>query len=53
MHGSSGICDGSIVLSEALELAHLDFEDFLASYESMTLALATHLRELTSYKEDA
>jgi hypothetical protein len=53
MHGSYGISDGSIVLTEALELAHLDFEEFLSSYESITLALATHLRELTSYREDA
>ena len=53
VHGSYGISDGAIVLTEALELAHLDYEEFLASYESMTLALATHLRELTSYREDA
>ena len=53
VHGSYGISDGSIVLTEALELGHLDYEEFLASYESMTLALATHLRELTTYREDA
>ncbi len=53
VHGSYGISNGSIVLTEALELSHLDFEEFLASYESMTLALATHLRELTSYRGDA
>jgi hypothetical protein len=53
VHGSYGISDGSIVLTEALEISHLDFEEFLASYESMTLALATHLRELTTYREDA
>jgi hypothetical protein len=52
VHGSYGISDNSVVLTEALELDHLDFEEFLASYESMTLALATHLRELASYRED-
>ena len=52
VHGSYGIADQSIVLTEALELEHLDFEEFQASYESMTLALATHLRELASYRED-
>ena len=52
VHGSYGISEGSIVLTEALEVAHLDYEEFLASYESMTLALATHLRELTTYRED-
>lgn len=46
LHGSYGIEQDSIVLTEALELSHLDYEEFLASYESMTLALASHLREL-------
>ena len=53
VHGSYGISDDSIILTEALELAHLDFEEFQASYESMTLALATHMRELASYREEA
>ena len=51
VHGSYGIEDDSIVLTEALELSHLDYEEFLAAYESMTLALASHLRELGSYRE--
>ena len=52
VHGSYGISDDSIVLTEALELAHLDYEEFQSSYEAMTLALATHLRELTTFSED-
>ena len=52
LHGSYGISNGSIVLTEALELEHLDFEEFLSAYESMTLALATNLRELTTYTEE-
>ena len=51
LHGSYGIQDQQIVLTEALELSALDFEEFLASYESMILALASHLRELGSYRE--
>ena len=51
VHGSYGIQGDSIVLTEALELEHLDFEEFLSSYEGMTLALASHLRELGSYRE--
>ena len=51
VHGSYGIAQESIVLTEALELAHLDFEEFLASYESMTLALGAHLRELSTFRE--
>src|ERR1035437_5410537 len=51
LHGAYGIQDEHIVLTEALELSALDFEEFLASYESMTLALASHLREFGSYRE--
>ena len=51
VHGAYGIAQDSIVLTEALELEHLDYEEFLAAYESMTLALASHLREFASYRE--
>ena len=51
LHGAYGIQNKQIVLTEALELSALDFEEFLASYESMTLALASHLREIGSYRE--
>ena len=40
-----------VVLTEALELEHLDFEEFLSAYESITLALASHIRELASFRE--
>ena len=53
LHGSYGIEQDAVVLTEALELSHLDFEEFLATYESMTLALGTHLRELAAYREDS
>ncbi len=51
VHGSYGIERESIVLTEALELAHLDYDEFLSSYEGMTLALTSHLRELSGYRE--
>jgi hypothetical protein len=51
VHGSYGIEREAIVIREALELAHLDYEEFLASYEGMTLALASHLRELGAFRE--
>ena len=51
LHGAYGIQNKQIVLTEALELSALDFEEFLASYESMTLALASHLREFGSFRE--
>jgi len=51
LHGSYGIDNGAIVLTEALELEHLDFTEFLAAYESITLALPSHLRELATIRE--
>jgi hypothetical protein len=51
VHGSYGIEKDAIVLTEALELSHLDYEEFQAAYDSMTLALASHLRELGTYRE--
>jgi len=50
LHGSYGIEQNWIVLTEALELAHLDFEEFLAAYESITVSLASHLREIGSFR---
>ena len=51
VHGAYGIETDSVVITEALELAHLDYEEFLAAYEGITLALASHVRELSSYRE--
>ncbi|MBX9855820.1 MAG: YbjN domain-containing protein [Gemmatimonadaceae bacterium] len=51
LHGAYGLDGDAVVLTEALELAHLDFEEFLASFESMTLSLTTHLRELAAFRE--
>lgn len=51
LHGSYGIQGSEVVLTEALELSHLDYEEFQASYESITLSLAGHLRELSTFRE--
>jgi hypothetical protein len=50
VHGSYGLQGDAVVLTEALELSHLDYEEFLAAFESITLALPVHLRELASYQ---
>lgn len=51
VHGAYGIEDNSIVMAEALELSHLDYEEFRAAYESITVALAQHLREIGTFRE--
>lgn len=48
VHGAYGISDGAIVITEALEIGHLDYEEFLAAYDAITLALAAHVRALAA-----
>lgn len=42
VHGSYGIEEGDIVLSDALELETLDFQELRSSYESMMFAASSH-----------
>lgn len=51
VHGSYGIDGNDVVLSDTLELENLDFSEFQASFDSMTLALASHLSTLAPYRE--
>ena len=48
VHGAYGLEDGEIVLSDALEVENLDFSEFQASLESLSLALTAHQDELTA-----
>jgi hypothetical protein len=47
VHGAYGLEDGEIVLSHALEVENLDFSEFQASIESLSLALTAHKDQLT------
>ena len=40
-----------VVLTDTLELENLDFSEFEASFDSITLALASHLAALAPYRE--
>ena len=51
VHGSYGLEGEHIVLTDALELANLDYNEFEASFDSINLALATHLGALAPYRE--
>jgi hypothetical protein len=51
VHGSYGLEGEHVVLTDALELADLDFSEFEASWDSLTLALASHLSALAPYRE--
>ena len=49
--GSYGLEGDHDVLTDTLELEDLDFSEFDASFDSMTLALASHLGALAPYRE--
>jgi hypothetical protein len=51
VHGSYGLEGDHVVLTDTLELENLDFSEFEASFDSMTLALASHLTALAPYRE--
>jgi hypothetical protein len=51
VHGSYGIQGDYVVLTDTLELENLDFTEFEASFDSLTLALASHLGALAPYRE--
>lgn len=51
VHGSYGLEGDHIVLTDALELTNLDYNEFEASFDSITLALATHFGALAPFRE--
>ncbi|HRP07986.1 MAG TPA: hypothetical protein PLL69_05805 [Gemmatimonadales bacterium] len=51
VHGSYGVEGDHVVLTDTLELTNLDFSEFEASVDSLTLALASHAGTLAPYGE--
>ena len=51
VHGSYGLEGDHVVLTDTLELENLDYSEFEASFDSLTLALASHLGALAPYRE--
>src|SRR6478736_680964 len=51
LHGAYGVEGGHVVLTDTLALDGLDYVAFEASYDAMTLALATHSGALAPYRE--
>ena len=49
VHGSYGLEGSHVVLTDTLELENLDFSEFQASYDSIMLALASHMGDLAAY----
>ena len=51
IHGSYGIEGSRVILSDALQLENLDFNEFQASVDSLSLALASHMAGLAAFQE--
>ena len=51
VHGAYGLEGDRVLLVDTLELNNLDFNEFEASFDSITLAIATHLGALAPYRE--
>ena len=50
VHGAYGIEEGDVILSDAMQLENLDFNEFQASIDSIQVALASHLETLAAYR---
>ena len=50
VHGAYGIEEGDVILTDALELENLNFNEFQASVDSIQIALASHLEALAPYR---
>jgi len=51
VHGAYAIEEGDVILTETIELDHLDFGRFQSSVDSLQLAVASHLEVLSPYRE--
>lgn len=51
VHGSYGLEGDHIVWTDTMELENLDFTEFESSYDSVSLALASHLGVLAPFGE--
>jgi hypothetical protein len=46
VHGAYGLEGDEVILVDALELQDLDYSEFLASLESLSLAVTSHVQQL-------
>ena len=50
IHGAYGLDGNDIVLTDTLQLQDLDFSEFQASLDSITVALSSHYEPLSIYR---
>ena len=53
MHGAYGVEGESVVIMDALQLENLDYNEFAATVDDITLAVASHHGRLAKFREAA
>jgi len=53
MHGAYGIEGDAVIISDALQIENLDYNEFAATVDDITLAVASHHGRLAKYREAA
>ena len=53
VHGAYGIADGSIVVTCALRVENIDYNEFQGTIDDFTLALTNHYETLSAFRADA
>ena len=53
MHGAYGVEGDAVVISDALQLENLDYNEFAATVDDITLAVASHHGRLAKFREAA
>ena len=51
MHGAYGVEGDAVVISDALQIENLDYNEFAATIDDITLAVASHHSRLVRYQE--
>lgn len=51
LHGAYGLEGQSVVISDALQLENLDFNEFAATLDDISLAIASHSKRLARFVE--
>lgn len=53
VHGAYGIADDAVVLTCALQLENLDYNEFQSTIDDFSLALTKHYETLAKYRKEA
>ncbi len=53
IHGAYGIADGALLLTAALPLENLDYNEFQGTVDDITMALTNHYETLAAYRTGA